>query len=192
MHALDWIQSEGRLRRTVSAAELRRVLSRKPRHCTWCGLKVSGRRQTWCSTACTVEFRSRADAGYIRSLVLDRDRGVCAVCGLDTQRITNLLFGLRVPVSRRDFVVIRRKAAPKIRRETAEDYFARLRDIKFAGEEYWRHLSVLGVVREKSQHLWEADHIIPVCLGGGLSTPENYRTLCLRCHAAVTRSLSKT
>ncbi len=29
---------------------------------------------------------------------------------------------------------------------------------------------------------WEADHIIPVSLGGGCCGLENYRTLCLRCH----------
>ena len=37
--------------------------------------------------------------------------------------------------------------------------------------------------------LWDADHIVPVVEGGGLCDLENYRTLCLPCHQAVTREL---
>lgn len=37
---------------------------------------------------------------------------------------------------------------------------------------------------------WEADHILPVHHGGGCCGPENYRTLCWRCHAAETAALA--
>jgi len=43
--------------------------------------------------------------------------------------------------------------------------------------------------RHKS--LWDADHIIPVCEGGGLTDLDNYRTLCIRCHRAETNQLLK-
>jgi HNH endonuclease len=33
--------------------------------------------------------------------------------------------------------------------------------------------------------LWDADHVVPLVLGGG-DTLENLRTLCIPCHAAVT------
>lgn len=36
---------------------------------------------------------------------------------------------------------------------------------------------------------WEADHIVPVAEGGGQCGPENYRTLCCRCHAEETQNL---
>ena len=34
--------------------------------------------------------------------------------------------------------------------------------------------------------LWDADHIVPVCEGGGMCGLENIRTLCLKCHKDIT------
>jgi len=39
------------------------------------------------------------------------------------------------------------------------------------------------------RHLWDADHIVPVVEGGGECDLSNIRTLCLRCHRAVTAQL---
>ena len=41
------------------------------------------------------------------------------------------------------------------------------------------------------RHLWDADHIVPVAEGGGECDLSNMRTLCLRCHRAVTAALRK-
>ena len=41
----------------------------------------------------------------------------------------------------------------------------------------------------RRQSWWEADHIVPVVEGGGQCGPENYRTLCCRCHPKVTNEL---
>jgi hypothetical protein len=38
---------------------------------------------------------------------------------------------------------------------------------------------------------WEADHIVPVCEGGGCCGLENYQTLCLKCHKEETKNLAK-
>ena len=37
--------------------------------------------------------------------------------------------------------------------------------------------------------LWDADHIVPVSEGGGECDLSNLRTLCLKCHRAVTAAL---
>lgn len=37
--------------------------------------------------------------------------------------------------------------------------------------------------------LWDADHVIPVCEGGGECDLANMRTLCLRCHRTHTAEL---
>lgn len=37
---------------------------------------------------------------------------------------------------------------------------------------------------------WQADHILPVCKGGGGSSLDNFQTLCLACHQEKTYSLS--
>jgi hypothetical protein len=40
-------------------------------------------------------------------------------------------------------------------------------------------------------HAWQADHILPVYLGGGQCDVDNLRTLCTPCHAAVTAAQSR-
>jgi 5-methylcytosine-specific restriction protein A len=68
--------------------------------CRWCKTPVSGRRRTFCSDACVHEWRLRSSTSYLRECVLERDRGICALCGLDTvklrRRILRLSFGERM------------------------------------------------------------------------------------------------
>jgi 5-methylcytosine-specific restriction protein A len=51
--------------------------------CRWCNLEVPKGRHTFCSDWCVDEWRLRTDPGYVREKVLERDRGVCAQCGVD-------------------------------------------------------------------------------------------------------------
>jgi 5-methylcytosine-specific restriction enzyme A len=51
--------------------------------CRWCSLEVPKGRLTFCSDYCVVEWRLRTDPGYVRQQVLDRDKGICAVCQAD-------------------------------------------------------------------------------------------------------------
>jgi len=53
--------------------------------CRWCNLEVPPRRFTFCSDYCVNEWRLRTDPGYLREQVFVRDRGVCALCGIDTR-----------------------------------------------------------------------------------------------------------
>src|SRR6202051_2228987 len=53
--------------------------------CRWCGLEVPPRRLTFCSAWCVHEWRLRTDPGYLREQVFSRDRGICAICGVDTR-----------------------------------------------------------------------------------------------------------
>jgi 5-methylcytosine-specific restriction endonuclease McrA len=55
--------------------------------CRWCNLEVPPKRRTFCSDYCVNEWRLRSDPGYLRDQVFARDRGVCAVCGLDTEAL---------------------------------------------------------------------------------------------------------
>lgn len=65
------------------------------RLCRWCrGLVPKGRR-TYCSNDCVHEWRIRSDPGYLRHRVYQRDKGVCAKCGKDTDAMTRELSGLR-------------------------------------------------------------------------------------------------
>jgi 5-methylcytosine-specific restriction endonuclease McrA len=51
--------------------------------CRWCNLEVPQGRQTFCSSWCVEEWRLRTDPGYLREKVFERDRGICACCGVD-------------------------------------------------------------------------------------------------------------
>jgi 5-methylcytosine-specific restriction endonuclease McrA len=55
--------------------------------CRRCGADVPKGRRTFCSDACVHEWRLRTDPGYLREQVFARDRGVCALCGLDTESL---------------------------------------------------------------------------------------------------------
>jgi hypothetical protein len=67
--------------------------------CRWCGLETPPGRRTFCSDFCVGEWRLRTDPGYLRERLFERDRGVCACCGLDTmaewRRIRRLPFARR-------------------------------------------------------------------------------------------------
>jgi 5-methylcytosine-specific restriction enzyme A len=51
--------------------------------CRWCNLEVPPGRLTFCSEWCVEEWRVRSDPGFLRDKVLERDRGICALCGID-------------------------------------------------------------------------------------------------------------
>lgn len=51
--------------------------------CRWCSLEVPPGRLTFCSQWCVEEWRLRSNPGHLRDRVFQRDRGVCAVCGID-------------------------------------------------------------------------------------------------------------
>ncbi len=55
---------------------------------------------------------------------------------------------------------------------------------------YLQRMKHLGLDPYKPRRaLWEADHIIPVCEGGGACGLANIRTLCWKCHRDETRKL---
>ena len=57
--------------------------------CRYCDLEVPKGRVTFCSEWCVHEWRLRTDPGYLREQVLARDKGICALCGVDTQAAWN-------------------------------------------------------------------------------------------------------
>ena len=60
---------------------------RRRQPCRWCGGEVAKGRRTFCSAACVHEWKLRTDPSYLREQVFLRDRGVCALCGLDTEAL---------------------------------------------------------------------------------------------------------
>jgi 5-methylcytosine-specific restriction endonuclease McrA len=120
--------------------------------CRWCSLEVPKGRLTFCSEFCVEEWRLRTDPSHLRGRVLERDKGVCAICRTDCL--------------------------------AAWLHLKRLRGVAKA-----RALVAWGLKPNSRQSLWDADHIVPVVEGGGECDLSNLRTLCLKCHRAVTAQL---
>lgn len=133
--------------------------------CRWCRKPVDPPRRYWCSDACVEEYRIRSDPSYARQKVWERDRGVCAVCGVDTGPLQEQLDALWSSV---------RWAPPS---QAAQE---RLAALGFPWDPFMPR-----------PHVWEADHIVPVVEGGGETGLENLRTLCLRCHRLETAKLAR-
>lgn len=127
--------------------------------CRRCGKEVSGRRLTFCSDACVTEHRLRTDANYVRQKVYERDRGICAACGLDTDALSKSLLSIW------------------------------LQDPKAAHQNAWIHgfgnafKYVSNTWRGyKPRSLWHADHIVGVAENGGCGGLDSYQSLCVPCH----------
>lgn len=137
--------------------------------CRRCGAEVPTGRVTFCSGACVREWKIRTQPAFARRLVEERDRGVCAACGLDTEearrwarRVSRRLCDFRGPL------------------------YGQHADT-FAGYEWAK---IPGLPRT-SRSWWQADHILPVAEGGGDCGLENLRTLCSWCHAKASGELRR-
>jgi len=139
--------------------------------CVWCGSVVKPPRRSWCSDECVEQYRIRTDPGFVRLKVEDRDHGICAHCGTDTERV------------RSDLATLARRCQ-KVGCSDEE-----MRAFRDAAEAAGIRSS--GVWPFAIGHLWEAHHRIPVAEGGADCGLEGYETLCLACHRRATAELAK-
>lgn len=175
-----------------------------------CGNVPKPPRRTWFSDACVTAWKEINDPSYTRQKLKERDKGICAICGCDSEaeyrrylsinREANALMNWleRREERRIAFMVPRDQAHDwhRIARETMwpeakgkpKSYalIARLRDKEI---ERLSGCKNPGWTRGRST-AWDADHIVPVVEGGGLCGVVGYRTLCHPCHKRVTADLA--
>jgi 5-methylcytosine-specific restriction endonuclease McrA len=165
--------------------------------CRWCSKPVPRGRRTFCGPPCVDEWGIRTDPGYARRIVEDRDHGICALCGLDTERIKRIAERLgKLAKGYRDW---NEDPAPWVMFPSSTRRLAQL-DILcwlvslYMGQVVFEntfHVTESGAnIPRLRHHLWEADHIVPVVEGGGECGIDNLRTVCLHCHKAATRALA--
>ncbi|KAM3585176.1 uncharacterized protein V6R79_009542 [Siganus canaliculatus] len=120
----------------------------------------------FCSHRCQEEFQLRSSQSYMRSRVLEAEKGVCQHCGL----LAHDLF-LKV-----------RDAPPSQRKEMLENTWLSQLSIKELNE----------MIRAPVEgDFWQVDHIQPVYSGGGQCSLDNLQTLCTVCHKARTAQQAK-
>lgn len=125
----------------------------------------------------------RKENGRHRAAVLDRDHGVCALCGVDTERLRLWLESIPLIDNRREW----RMGA--VRPDT------QLAFRRVLGRHKHRALVLLGrlwgvVIPNAKASLWQMDHALPVAEGGGGCGVDGLRTLCSRCHRHETAALA--
>lgn len=134
-----------------------------------CGDRVGKGRRTFASEKCVHEWRLRTDAGYLREQTFNRDRGICAACGLDTEAAR-----LRLRILTNHIWHFRGTALLTTNTDLVEEAI-RMRKAGFPSP---------------SMTWWHADHIVEVVRGGGECGLENIQTLCVPCHRKKTAQLA--
>lgn len=132
------------------------------RLCRNCLALVPKRRISYCSKACAIDFEIKYFPSKARRHVFNRDHGICAKCGCDTEKLRRILS--YVGNNTRHWIV---------RREG----MAVAREIGFTAD-------------GRRGMFWQADHIIECVNGGWGLGLENFQTLCTPCHKSKTAELA--
>lgn len=162
--------------------------------CGWCGTtNIPKGRRSWCSQKCVDAYLMRSSSQHIRNAVHKRDKGICAMCGIDADKefkrwrleywevrrlARTLAYAAPLDKVWKDgkwtFGDTRSPSAKEV-----SDYVATLLE-KYAP----------GNWTASRQSGWDADHITPVVEGGGECDLDNLRTLCHPCHKVSTAELA--
>lgn len=153
-------------RRTAGVHSRKRPLGPNgERICYNCGGPLPKGRPYNCSPRCSEEWRCKTSPSHLRFVIHKRDRGICALCGIDTDAL---------------------KAEYERFRDTSKGNG----DWKVYQPKRDEWLTAHGIPPGRVVgDWWDADHITPVIEGGGECGLENYRTLCIPCHQKETREL---
>ncbi len=148
--------------------------------CRVCGGVVRYPGRTLCSRQCREVVGQSTAPAMQRQAVRRRDKGFCALCGCDTEKLKRIARSV-THLAQRGYGMVS------------------------AGAELLNGLGFSG----RDHDLWEMDHVIAVVENGGLTTDldyirrmvragrwaevglENLRTLCIPCHKIETAALAR-
>lgn len=151
--------------------------------CRWCATEVPKGRRTFCGDACVDEFKFRTNPGFVQLRVQQRDHGVCAICGIDCEKLARVLRVAHDFLAPDHWRSRRASWQPRTPEEQMIDGVAiQLGFVQLDGR--------MRGTWETPTGFWAADHVVPVVEGGGLCGLDGYRTLCHRCHAVETAALA--
>jgi len=84
--------------------------------CAWCEAELPLRRRTWCSDRCADAYWSAATWRGLRTQLAKRDRGICALCGLDCRALRRAY--AQLPKAKRARYAADHGVPPRRRRST--------------------------------------------------------------------------
>lgn len=122
----------------------------------------------WCSEACLQRYLTTSHGTFVRAQLLARDGGICAICGVDADRMDAALEELQRDLLHPLLMSIHPMIVQSFRAEGWTNIRTRGRG------------SYPDAVAFTS--CWEAHHVTAVKEGGGECGLENYQTLCFVCH----------
>lgn len=144
--------------------------------CRWCREPVHEKGRRWWHAKCTTEYLVRNNSQAVRAQLLKRDKGVCAECGMDCERLDRIGQALVMREARKQKRTIGSEwgklgewSIYKTEQAAKEKSLVRQFKEKYP---WWKYL----------RSSWASAHIVAVKHGGGACGIENYRTLCVRCH----------
>lgn len=147
------------------------MLTPHGRHCRRCNRELrSWQRGGFCDAECLHEYRMAVSWTYICQQVYRRDLGVCAECGLKTERLARAAVGLQA-----------------VQAMTHSISWGGVPDLDNPNLPANKWLRRIGF--RPWERLWQVDHILPRIQGGG-NELENLRTLCVPCHKNFTAWLA--
>ena len=161
-----------------------------------CGQPIGKGRRSWASQACVDGWLVRNSAPHQRRMVFERDHGICARCGLDSERMQQRYAGIwevmrrrspynapwRVPGERWKRCAGERQLAVWLRREP---------QLKRARASRMARGRAAGLPVHRLTSWWEAHHKVAVAEGGGGCGLDGLETLCVVCHAKETGALRR-
>lgn len=136
--------------------------------CKWCGGVVPKGRVYFCKKQCAFEVQIRRDSAFLRARTKERDHGVCAGCGIDTEQLKRVLRFTHESLA--DLVLGPHKWRGNL-------YWFRRLMLEWWGAYLWDNVEAMCS--------WQADHVVEV-IDGGEPYLSNIQTLCTPCHKAKT------
>jgi 5-methylcytosine-specific restriction protein A len=138
--------------------------------CRMCQKPIPRGRRTLCSEECVEQLLLAVNPAHLRKRIQERDRGVCARCGADTEKIGRVLDHVRRSLS--EHLGVKRG-------------WANL---------WWFQHQATGLLERLAWQYgrvnWEIDHIIEVN-DGGAHVMANLQTLCIPCHKVKTTEYAR-
>lgn len=149
------------------------------RLCRWCDQPVPPPKMTFCSEACIHEWKLRSQPAYLRVHVEERDKGICALCGIDTFELKKHLKAMYQKVVGADGRAWYRSQMV---------WPVSFGPVVLEAQRFRLSVPQLFRLLER-RHPYDIDHIVPLIEKGGHGM-DNTRSLCVPCHAGETKKLA--